>query len=298
MQSDTASASLSFGGTTITVIGLYRYPIKSCAGIALTEARLEPRGIRHDRELLIVDAATDRFLTQREAPRMALIAPQIADGTLWAHAPGMAELTLRLAEDGPTHEVGIWRDRCMAGDQGDEAAAWLSAFLERPCRLVRMVPEFVRPVDPTYAAPGDQVGFADGFPCLLIAEESLADLNTRLGEPLPMNRFRPNIVIAGGAPFGEDRVGRLRIGHLAFAAPKSCARCTITVVDQATGEPGKEPLRTFATFRRAERGVMFGQNLIHAGVGTIRVGDRVVALEAKESDVDEHTASLAGKVTH
>ncbi len=284
MQSDTASASLSFGGTTITVIGLYRYPIKSCAGIALTEARLEPRGIRHDRELMIVDAATDGFLTQREAPRMALIAPQIADGALRAHAPGMAELILRIAEDGPTREVGIWRDPCMAVDQGGEAAAWLSAFLDRPCRLVRMVPEFVRPVDPTYAAPGDQVGFADGFPCLLIAEESLADLNTRLSEPLPMNRFRPNIVIAGGAPFGEDRVGRLRIGAVEFAAPKSCARCTITVVDQATGATGKEPLRTFATFRKVRRGVLFGQNLIHAGVGTIRVGDRVEALEAKEPE--------------
>jgi uncharacterized protein YcbX len=284
VQSDTASAPPSFGGALITVTALYHYPIKSCAGIALTEARLEPRGIRHDRELLIVDAATDGFLTQREAPRMALIAPRIADGALRAHAPGMAELVLPIVEDGPTREVGIWRDRCLAVDQGDEAAAWLSAFLGRPCRLVRMAPDFVRPVDPTYAAPGDQVGFADGFPCLLIAEESLADLNARLNAPLPMNRFRPNIVIAGGAPFGEDRVRRLRIGDVEFAAPKSCARCTITTVDQATGETGKEPLRTFATFRKARRGVMFGQNLIHAGAGTIRVGDRVEALEAKEPE--------------
>lgn len=284
MQSDTASAPPSFGGTMITVTALYRYPIKSCAGIALTEAHLEPRGIRHDRELMVVDAATDRFLTQRELPRMALIAPQIAEKVLRVHAPGMAELILPIAEVGPTREVGIWRDRCLAVDQGDEAAAWLSAFLGRPCRLVRMAPDFVRPVDPTYATPGDQVGFADGFPCLLIAEESLADLNTRLGAPLPMNRFRPNIVIAGGAAFGEDRVSRLRIGDIEFAAPKSCARCTITTVDQATGATGKEPLRTFATFRKVKRGVMFGQNLIHAGVGVIRVGDRVEALEAKEPE--------------
>ena len=284
MQSDTASAPPSFGGATITVTSLYRYPIKSCAGVALTEAELEPRGIRHDRELLIVDAATDRFLTQREIPRMALIAPQIADGALRARAPGMAELVLSLIEDGPTRAVVVWRDRCAAVDQGDEAAAWLSDFLGRPCRLVRMAPDFVRPVDPTYAVPGDQVGFADGFPCLLIAEESLADLNARLDAPLPMARFRPNIVIAGGAAFGEDRVGRLRIGAVEFAAPKSCARCAITTVDQATGETGKEPLRTFATFRKVGRGVLFGQNLIHAGVGTIRVGDRVEALAAKEPE--------------
>lgn len=284
MQIERASAPPTFGGDTVTVTGLYRYPIKSCAGTALTAAILEPRGIRHDRELLIVDAATDRFLTQRELPRLALITPQIAGGELRAHAPSMTPLTLPIIADGPTREVVVWRDRCAAVDQGDAAADWLSAFLGQPCRLVRMAPAFVRPVDPDYATPGDQVGFADGFPCLLIAEESLAALNERLAEPLPMNRFRPNIVIAGGAPFGEDRMSRLRIGEIVFSAPKSCARCTITTVDQATGATGKEPLRTFATFRRARRGVMFGQNLIHANTGTIRVGDRVAALAAKEPE--------------
>lgn len=284
MQSEQVGASPSFGAASVTVTGLYRYPIKSCAGTALSTAILEPRGIRHDRELLIVDAATDRFLTQRELPRMALIAPQIADGELRVSAPGMAPLTLPIIEDGPTREVGIWRDRCVAVDQGGVAAGWLSAFLGHSCRLVRMAPAFVRPVDPDYATAGDQVGFADGFPCLLTAEESLAALNERLDEPLPMDRFRPNIVIAGGTPFGEDRMSRLRIGDIVFKAPKACARCTITTVDQATGETGKEPLRTFATFRKARRGVLFGQNLIHTGIGTIRVGDRVEVLAAKEPE--------------
>jgi uncharacterized protein YcbX len=276
----------SFGGAAITVTGLYHYPIKSCAGTAIQSAILDPRGIRHDRELMIVDAVTGKFLTQRELPRMALIAPQIADGTLSVAAPGNDALTVPIRASGPTRPVIIWRDGCAAVDQGDEVARWLSAFLGHECRLVRMANDFVRQVDQTYATgPTDQVGFADGFPCLLISEESLNDLNGRLDESLPMNRFRPNIVIAGGAPFGEDRVATLRIGEIVFHATKACARCTITTVDQATGTTGKEPLRTFANFRRAKRGVLFGQNLVHATTDTINVGDRVAALTAKEHEV-------------
>jgi uncharacterized protein YcbX len=275
----------TFGGALVTVTGLYHYPIKSCAGIALPSATLDPRGIRHDRELMIVDAVAGTFLTQRELPRMALIAPRLADGALIVTAPGMTELTVPVVTKGSTRPVSIWRDTCEAVDQGDTIAEWLSAFLGHGCRLVRMADDFTRIVDQIYAtSPTDQVGFADGFPCLLIAEESLADLNARLDAPLLMNRFRPNIVIAGGAPFGEDRVAVLRIGEIVFHATKSCARCPITTVEQETGETGKEPLRTFATFRRAKRGVLFGQNLIHASTGTITVGDRVEALEAKEPE--------------
>lgn len=284
VEQSTASAP-TFGGAPVTVAGLYHYPIKSCAGTALTAATLDPRGVRHDRELLIVDAATGRFLTQRELPRMALITPQITEGILNVAVPGANLLTVPIMTSGPTRPVVVWRDECAAVDQGDEVARWLSAFLGHECRLVRMADNFVRPVDLAYrTSPTDQVGFADGFPCLLISEESLDDLNSRLDEPLPMNRFRPNIVIAGGAPFGEDRVATLRIGEIIFHATKACARCTITTVDQATGATGKEPLRTFANFRRAKRGVLFGQNLVHATPGTISVGDRVEALAAKEHE--------------
>jgi uncharacterized protein YcbX len=246
---------------------------------------LDARGIRHDRELMIVDAANGKFLTQRELPRMALIAPRLNDSELTVTAPGMPPLIVPVIAHGPTSVVGIWRDTCEAVDQGDTVAGWLGGFLGHDCRLVRMADDFTRIVDQTYAtSPADQVGFADGFPCLLIAQESLDDLNARLAEPLLMNRFRPNIVIAGGAPFGEDRVATLRIGDIVFHATKACARCPITTVEQETGETGKEPLRTFATFRRAKRGVLFGQNLIHASTGTISVGDRVEALTAKEPE--------------
>ena len=279
------AATPTFGGEFVTVARLYHYPIKSCAGTALETAILDPRGIRHDRELMIVDAATSKFLTQRELPRMALIAPRIADGALSVAAPGADPLTTPIVTSGPTAPVVVWRDECAAVDQGDEIARWLSAFLGHECRLVRMADDFVRQIDQTHATgPADQVGFADGFPCLLIGQESLDELNSRLDEPLPMDRFRPNIVITGGAPFGEDRVATLRIGGIVFHATKACARCTITTVDQATGETGKEPLRTFATFRRIKRGVIFGQNLVHATTGTISVGDAVEALAAKEPE--------------
>ncbi len=274
-----------FGGSTVTVQALYYYPVKSCAGIAITTAEINERGIVHDREFMVVNADTGTFLSQRELPRMALITPTIAAAGLTLDTAGMTALNVPIVTTGATGQVLLWKDHCQAVDQGDAAAEWLSTFLQHPCRLVRMAETFVRPVDPTYATrPSDQVGFADGFPLLLISQESLDDLNQRLNEPLLMNRFRPNIVISGGAPFGEDTVASLQIGTTTFYATKACARCPITTVDQATGERGKEPLRTFATFRRVKRGVLFGQNLIHSAPGTINVGEAVIALSTKEPE--------------
>lgn len=267
--------------TAITVAALHRYPIKSCAGTALEAAELGPRGVRHDREYLIVGGVDGRMVTQRERPRLALIRPTIAaDGALRVDAPGMPTLLSTPVRRGEEREVVVWRDRCRAVEQGPEVAAWLGRFLGADCRLLRMADDHVRRVDPAYAGSDRaQVGFADGYPALLIAEESLADLNGRLAEPLPMNRFRPNIVVAGGGmPYREDGWRRVRIGEVAFHVVKACARCAVTTVDQETATRGKEPLTTLATYRRGERGVLFGQNLIHDGPGTIRVGDRVEIL--------------------
>lgn len=272
--------------TTATIAALHIYPIKSCAGTALAAGEVTPRGFRHDRELMVVDATSGTFLTQREFPRLALVRPALTDGTVRVEAPGRAALAVPLAEAGPGRPVVIWRDTCPAVDQGDELAGWFSDYLGAACRVVRLAPGYRRRVDQTFATdPADEVGFADGFPFLLIAEESLADLNARLAEPLPMNRFRPNIVVRGGGAFWEDRVGTFRVGDVTFRAVKPCARCPITTTDQATAVVGKEPLRTLATFRRGGihvpgpvRGAAyFGQNLTHAGVGTIRVGDSVEA---------------------
>jgi len=266
---------------SVTVSDLYFYPIKSCGGSSLDRAEVGPRGIEHDREFMVVDAATGLFLTQRELPRMALIRPRMTDGVLHLHAPGMPTLAVQPVRDGEARDVIVWRDRCRAVDQGAEVGGWLSEFLGTHCRLVRMAEAYVRHVDPTYAVTDrDQVGFADGYPFLLISQESLDDLNSRLPEPLPMNRFRPNIVVAGGgAPYLEDRWRRLRIGALTLHVVKACARCTITTTDQDTGVQGKEPLTALAKFRRAPRGVLFGQNLIHQGDGIIRRGDPVAVIE-------------------
>ncbi|HEX6051296.1 MAG TPA: MOSC N-terminal beta barrel domain-containing protein [Gemmatimonadaceae bacterium] len=261
----------------VEVAALYVYPIKSCAGMSVSSVELDRRGVIGDRRFMVVDDA-GRFLTQRELPRLALIVPRIADGMVTLAAPGSRAITVPILEEGPRRSVVVWRDTCDALDQGDDASRWLSAHLGLPCRLVRLADGWKRLVDPTYATrPDDEVSFADAYPLLLIGEASLEDLNTRLGTPLPMNRFRPNVVVRGSAPFAEDDWRDIVIGDVRATVVKPCARCVTTLVDQETGARGKEPLRTLATYRRRGDGeVYFGQNVIHAGRGAITVGDRVV----------------------
>ena len=261
------------------VDGLYVYPIKSCRGTSLDTAEVGPRGIVADRQWMIVDANRE-FLTQRDLPRMALVRPRLLDGVLEMTAPGMPPLTVSGGVQRERTQVSVWDDRCAAVDEGPVAAEWLSAFLEVSCRLVRIPDDEMRRADPEYAGPNDQVGFADGFSFLLTSRASLDDLNRRLSVPLPMNRFRPNIVVDGTDAFEEDRWKRIRIDGITFAVAKPCARCAITTTDQDTAERSHEPLRTLAMFRHvAGRGVMFGQNLIHDRSGVIHVGAEVEVLE-------------------
>jgi MOSC domain-containing protein len=229
----------------------------------------------------MVVADTGEFLTQREHHRMSLVRPHLTDdGLLELNAPGMPPLTVTPAIRHDRVDVSIWNDRCVAIDEGPTVAEWLSAFLDVRCRLVRFPDDATRRVDPEYAGPNDQVGFADGFSFLLASCASLDDLNHRLTSPLPMNRFRPNIVVCGGEPFEEDRWKSIRIDGITFAVVKPCARCVTTTVDQQTGEASREPLRTLATFRNVPgRGVMFGQNLIHDQSGVLHVGAEVTVIE-------------------
>jgi uncharacterized protein YcbX len=221
---------------------------------------------------MIIDASGG-FLTQREFPAMALIVPELEQGALRVMAPGMPELGVRTDLYGPRRDAVIWNDTCEVIDQGAAAAEWFTAYLGTECRLACWAPDVVRQVDPTRAPPGAEVGFADGFPFLLALESSLADLNARLPEPLPMERFRPNLVVDGVAPFEEDHWKSFGINGITFSVVKPCARCAITTVDQRTGRVAKEPLRTLATFRRVQgEGVMFGQNVLHNRGGTLEVG--------------------------
>ena len=257
------------------VSALYIYPVKSCAGIAVASATLDTRGFVGDRRFMIVDDAGS-FLTQRELPRLALISPRTDDDVLSLDAPGMAPIETPVRRGRGDGAVTIWDDTCSAIDQGDEVSAWLGRYLGTRCRLVRQADDDVRRIDPTYAmSAADEVSFADAYPLLLISEASLADLNSRLEVPLPMDRFRPNVVLSGTEPYAEDAWRSIEIGAVRAQVVKPCVRCVTTTVDQRTAEAGKEPLRTLATYRKGPRGVMFGQNVIHGHPGTINVGDRV-----------------------
>ncbi len=257
------------------VTALTYYPIKSCGAVQVDSADLDACGLQNDRRLLVIEP-DGSFLTQREHPRMALVQPQIDGDELSLSGPDIEPLSVTLSHRGTPYKVSIWRDICEAVDQGDTIAEWFSTFLRTPCRVVSMAPHYARQVNQNFAQRAeDQVGFADAFPFLLLSEASLADLNARMDSPLPMNRFRPNIVITGCEPYAEDTWPTLRIGSVDFAAAKACVRCAVTTTDQATTERGVEPLKTLATYRRTAAGVIFGQNLIHLNQGTIRVGDPV-----------------------
>ncbi|HEY8468551.1 MAG TPA: MOSC N-terminal beta barrel domain-containing protein [Longimicrobiales bacterium] len=268
-----------------SLAAIYVYPVKSAAGIALDAAELDAFGLRHDRRWLVVDPA-GRFMTQRRHPRLALIRSALGADTLTLDAPGMPTLALPLEPPAAaTERVRIWSDDVDARSAGDDAARWVSAFLGTPCRLVYMPDSTVREVSLRYGKPGDRVAFQDAYPLLLLSEQSLAVLNARLAEPLPVNRFRPNLVIRGAAEaHAEDAWRRIRVGAVELDVVKPCARCAITTVDQATGRrDGKEPLRTLATYRRGPNGgVLFGMNAIHRARGTLRVGDAVEVLDEVE----------------
>jgi uncharacterized protein len=261
-----------------TVSHLNVYPVKSCRGIALGEASLDRWGIRHDRNWMVVDAE-GCFVSQRTQPRLALVEPALGPELLTLRAPGVPALELPVSgRAGLERTVTVQDDSCTALDQGEDAAAWLSGYLGQPMRLVHIGTSFQRSLDPRYVPEGGEVGFADGYPLLVLSDASVAELNRRLAAPLPMNRFRPNLVVTGCSAFAEDAWRRIRVGEVVLHLVKPCERCVITTVDQATAEQGKEPLATLATFRRYGDGVAFGQNAVHQGPGRIRVGHAVEVL--------------------
>lgn len=259
------------------ITALNIYPVKSCRGIAVTHASLRKAGLDHDREWMVI-RPNGRFVTQRDEPRLALIVPALESGFLVLHAPEMAELRVPLRHEGATVITEVWGRGCRGFDAGEAAAQWLGDFLGTPMRLVRFDPSHRRLSDVAWTGGIEAENrFSDGYPLLLISEASLADLNARLATPLPMNRFRPNIVVSGLDAFEEDTVDELVAGEVRLRAVKPCTRCAITTTDQNTGMVvGPEPLKTLMTYRfsRKPQGVLFGQNLIIlGGVGSeLRVG--------------------------
>jgi uncharacterized protein YcbX len=266
-------------GITLSAINVY--PVKGLKGIALEKARCTDRGIEHDRRWMVVDPQ-GMFMSQRTHPRMATVWTDLTDDSLLLSAPDEDGVEVPFAPPpAPRMKVQVWNSIVDAIPASREADLWLSSYLDSPCRLVFMPDDSVRHSNDKYAGAGKRVGFADGYAYLVIGEASLADLNSRLAAKnhpaLPMNRFRPNLVISGSDAYGEDRFGEIRIGDAAFHGVKPCGRCQVTTTDQATGEVmGPEPLLTLASYRDSnEFGQMFGMNMVSVRAGNVRVGDRV-----------------------
>ncbi len=261
--------------TSLTLSGLNVYPVKSLRGISVEQWSVGARGLRMDRELMLVDD-TGRFVTQREEHRLALVATELVGDDLVLSAPGAPPHVISLAARSAERiAVSVWKDSLAAEPVGAAADAWLSRIHDRPVRLVRFPDDAHRQVDLRFARAGDAVGFADGFSFLLTTEASLADLVARAGQPLSMARFRPNLVVRGASPYAEDGWRRLRIGPVDIELVKPCARCVITTIDPATVDAGHEPLRALARHRNAGGKVLFGWNGVHRGSGTLQVGDPV-----------------------
>lgn len=273
--------------TPSQLIALRVHPVKSLQGTALGETAVEPWGIAGDRRWLVVDE-TGRGVTQRDQPRMALAhARPMSHGGIALTAPGLPPLAVDVPEPLSTTGVQVFDTEVEAVMAAREAGEWLSELLGRRLRLVHLDdPARRRPIDPEYSLPGETVSFADSHPLLLITRESLDALNSLIARgdhpeegPLPMDRFRPNVVVTGSAPWAEDGWHRVRVGEVSFRVAKPCARCVITTVDPTTARRGREPLRTLAVHRNVGGKLVFGQKLVPESPGTLRVGDPFCVLE-------------------
>lgn len=262
------------------VSSLHIYPIKGCRGHSLPSAAFDALGFAGDRRLMLVDAS-GHFVSQRDEPLLATITPELDGARLTLRAAHAQPFVLEIDPAGLTRGVTIWGSQLQAIDQGERAADWFAGVFGRALRLVWFGPGSSRRIDPTYSPRADaQTAFTDGYQALVVLEASLADLNTRLAEPMPMARFRPNIVVQGGAAWSEDRWRVVTVDGMTFDAVKPCARCVVATRDQQSGaaDPRQEPLRTLASFRTFPGlGVIFGQNLVARDTGNLAVGDRVAA---------------------
>ena len=272
---------------------LWIYPIKSCQGIKLQQAEVTLKGFLWDRELMVI-SKRGKFLTQRQFPQLAKVQVAIAEDTITLSLQdnSIEPITFTPTLEGEKIEVEIWGDRTLAIDQGDKLAEWFHQVLEltpeKQCRLVRQSPQYIRPVHSKITTDPTPVSLADGYPFVLTTTASLQELNRRITETyqslkprVPMNRFRPNIVVETEIPFDEDNWKLVQVGEIKFAVAKPCSRCIITTLDQQKGDVNqfKEPLRTLGTFRQfGEQGVMFGENMIPQNTGILKVGDELQIL--------------------
>jgi len=276
-QPDAAGARARVEDMRITA--LYTYPVKGCHRLDHDAARVEPQGLAGDRRWIVIDP-DGVGITQRTVAALGLLRVTPAPGGITLHAPDMPGRYVAEPADGPPVTVRVFRHKPPAPARAADADEWITAYLRRPARLVWQADPTGRPVQ-NNARDGDHVSFADGYPVLIASAASLSAVNDWLveagEEPVPMTRFRPNLVVSGAPPWAEDDWPgrRLHVGGVPFRAAKACDRCLVTTIDQDTGDKGQEPLRVLGRWRRFPGGLLFGMNLIPDGAGVVRVGDEV-----------------------
>lgn len=259
----------------LVVSQLFIYPVKSLGGIEVSESRVLPKGLEYDRRWMLIDEY-NRFLTQRLLPKMALIKTTLEKDSIRTHYNG-SSLTIPYQPSGDNLVADIWDDAVEVKEVDESISRWFSVVLNRACKLVAFPEENSRYVDPHFSIHADdQTSLSDGYPILIIGQSSLDDLNSRLESPVGMERFRPNILFTGGAPYEEDAWKTFSIGNVHLAGVKPCARCVMTTIDQQTGESGKEPLAILSSYRKTGNKVLFGQNVIPLSKGMIQIGDEVL----------------------
>jgi uncharacterized protein YcbX len=266
---------------TLIVQDIFIYPIKSLGRIRLSEALVEENGFQYDRRWMLVNEE-GVFLSQRDYPQLALLKVELGVNELVVFRKNEKEKLIQVPFEmasGPEIMVTIWDDQVLGKVVHPEISNWFSDYLGIEVSLVVMPESSHRKVDPRYAVNDESVSFADGMPYLIIGQESLNDLNSRLEIPVPMDRFRPNIVFSGGVAFMEDSLRKIKIGEVEFQIIKPCARCVMTTVDQDSGVKGKEPLKTLSGYRTINSKVYFGQNVVALGTGKVRIGDHIQPLE-------------------
>lgn len=265
----------------LALTGIFIYPVKSLGGIALDKAPVKNKGLEFDRRWMLIDGS-GVAMTQRSYPEMALFRPRIDNGMLTIRYTrgekifSSCDFDLSMPPVNETIGARVWDDNVAVREVEPSISKWFTHHLGTACKLVAFPEENPRPVNPKYSVGESQVSLADAYPFLIIGQSSLDDLNRRLAEPVPMNRFRPNFVFTGGAPYQEDGWRNFTIGRIPFVGVKNSDRCVLTTVNQDTAEKGAEPLRTLSMYRKIENKVYFGQNIIALKQGEVSVGDRVI----------------------
>jgi uncharacterized protein YcbX len=254
---------------------IWIYPVKSLGGMRISSASVREKGLQHDRRWMLVDD-DGVFMTQRNCPTMALLRVH-AQGSRFVITRGKEsiDLPINFLRTSPAIQARIWNDTVTTVEVSDDHSKWFSDRLGIKCRLVSFPEENKRPVNPAFSIANEQVSLADGYPLLVIGQSSLDDLNGQLENPLPMNRFRPNLVFTGGTPYEEDGWRKFTIGNNRFAGVKPCSRCPIPTINQDTAEKGLEPLTTLATYRKRDGEVYFGQNVVAIDHYEIHEGDEI-----------------------